>query len=413
MVWIITVITDVSLSYSFAKISCWPAIGSKIKEEYPTGNATFQKRSLPKAPLASVAIDKYSCRTSVILSGILFVCGYWATVFAPNMHVAIFTCGVTAGIAAGLGYTASIVVIGFNFKRRKHIALGLTLSGMGAGICAFAPLMDFVHTHYGSTGFFIVMATLSANVITFGTLYFPSKLEIYTHKQRERESESRFGGKHFVGTINMYCNSILKKPIVLLSVATFAYFGGTDIIFLNLPTFVLSKGFTSIQAALIVSLNGILSVVGRFITGLLASFKKINVFWLYSGCACIVAAAIIVYPLIANVYFGQLTFSSVLGLFYASCYVLISPLCSYFVDIHLTSAAIGFVLFSGGIGSLVGPMCAGVLLDNGGTYDQCLYSAGGCIMVASVLGLLTSCCQRKQRDSSSGTEPICLSYNHI
>ncbi|XP_045189582.2 monocarboxylate transporter 9-like isoform X1 [Mercenaria mercenaria] len=362
------------------------------------------------APLSSAVIDKYSCRMSVILSGILFVCGYWATTFAPNMKVAILTCGVSAGIAAGLGYTASIVAIGFNFRKRKHIALGITLSGMGAGIFAFAPLMDLAHSHYGPTGFFIVMATISANVITFGTLYFPSSLEIYTHKQRDIDSESANKDKQLVGILKMYSQSVVKKPIVLLSIAMFAFCGGTDLIFLNLPTFVVSKGFTSIQAALFVSLNGILSVVGRFITGLLASFKKVNVIWLYSGCLSIVAVATVIYPFIANYFIGHILFNLILGIFFGSGYVLVSPMCSYFVDIQFSSAAIGFVLFFGGAGSLVGPMFAGVLLDNSGTYDQCLYSAGCLVFTASVLGIFTSCYRRKERQTFNEADSVCLSY---
>ncbi|XP_045189575.2 monocarboxylate transporter 10-like isoform X2 [Mercenaria mercenaria] len=363
------------------------------------------------APLSSAVIDKYSCRTSVILSGILYICGYWATAFAPNMQVAVLTCGVTAGIAAGLGYTSCIVAVGFNFRRRKNIALGITLSGMGAGIFAFAPLMDLAHAHYGSTGFFIVMAAMSANIITFGTLCFPSKLEIYTHKQREIYSESQTEDNKLTGTVRMYSRSVLKKPIVLLSLATFAFCGGTDLIFLNLPAFVVFKGFTSIEAAMMVSLNGILSVIGRLITGLLVNFKKTNVIWLYSGCLSVVAVTTVIYPFIANFFEGHVIFNLILGLFFGNGYLLVSPLCSYFVDIEFVSAAIGFVLFFGGAGSLFGPMFASILLDNGGTYDQCLYTAACFVLAASVLGLFTSCFQQNKRVISSDTDITALSYS--
>jgi MFS family permease len=264
-----------------------------------------------------------------------------------------------SGIAAGLGYTASIVAIGFNFKKRKQVALGITLSGMGAGIFVFAPLMNLAHAHYGSTGFFIVMASMSANVVTFGFLYFPSKLEIFAYEQRQKESGKRNGGIAFAKTFKMYYKSIFKKSIICLSVATFAFCSGTDLVFLNLPTFVEENGFTSTQAALIVSLNGILSVVGRFLTGCLASFQKINLLWLYSGSLSIVAISIAIYPFIANLFVGHVMFSSFLGVFFGCGYVLISPMCSYFVDIQFTSAAIGFVLFFGGAGSMFGPMFAG------------------------------------------------------
>ncbi|XP_045189583.2 uncharacterized protein LOC123546956 isoform X2 [Mercenaria mercenaria] len=98
------------------------------------------------------------------------------------------------------------------------------------------------------------------------------------------------------------------------------------------------------------------------------------------------------------------------GIFFGSGYVLVSPMCSYFVDIQFSSAAIGFVLFFGGAGSLVGPMFAGVLLDNSGTYDQCLYSAGCLVFTASVLGIFTSCYRRKERQTFNEADSVCLSY---
>ena len=277
-----------------------------------------------------------------------------------------------SGTAAGLGYTASIVAIGFNFKKRKQVALGITLSGMGAGIFAFAPLMNIAHLYYGSTGFFFVMASISANIVTFGALYFPSKLENHTHEQRNKASERTNGSKSLVNILKLYYMYVLKKPVIFLCIATFAFCAGTDLVFLNLPTFIESKGFSSTKAALIVSLNGILSVIGRFLTGCIASIRRINLLWLYSSCLLIVASAIAVYPFVANIFVGHVIFSSVLGIFFGSGYVLISPLCSYFVEIQFTSAAIGFVLFFGGAGSIFGPMLAGMYVTKR-RYNKSLY----------------------------------------
>lgn len=49
-------------------------------------------------PVASLMIDNLSCRTTVVLSGVCFVVGYMATAFAPNIYIAILTCGFVAGV---------------------------------------------------------------------------------------------------------------------------------------------------------------------------------------------------------------------------------------------------------------------------------------------------------------------------
>ncbi|XP_060603366.1 monocarboxylate transporter 9-like isoform X3 [Ruditapes philippinarum] len=128
------------------------------------------------APLSSFVVDRFSCRTAVMLSGMLFTAGYLGTAFAPNIQTAIFTLGFVAGCGAGVGYTSSMVVIGFNFKRKRHLALGFVLSGMGAGLFALAPLMQLARDYYGSTGFFIIQAAMALNIIAFGATFFPSIL---------------------------------------------------------------------------------------------------------------------------------------------------------------------------------------------------------------------------------------------
>ncbi|XP_060603359.1 monocarboxylate transporter 9-like isoform X2 [Ruditapes philippinarum] len=126
------------------------------------------------APLSSFVVDRFSCRTAVMLSGMLFTAGYLGTAFAPNIQTAIFTLGFVAGCGAGVGYTSSMVVIGFNFKRKRHLALGFVLSGMGAGLFALAPLMQLARDYYGSTGFFIIQAAMALNIIAFGATFFPT-----------------------------------------------------------------------------------------------------------------------------------------------------------------------------------------------------------------------------------------------
>jgi MFS family permease len=49
-------------------------------------------------PLSSFLVDKYSCRTAVVLSGLFFTAGYLGTAFAPNIQTTIFTLGIVAGM---------------------------------------------------------------------------------------------------------------------------------------------------------------------------------------------------------------------------------------------------------------------------------------------------------------------------
>ncbi|XP_053406865.1 monocarboxylate transporter 9-like isoform X2 [Mercenaria mercenaria] len=125
-------------------------------------------------PLSTVVIDRFSCRTAITASGMFFVVGYLGTAFAETIETAIFTCGILAGTGAALGYTAAMVAVGFNFRRRRNLALGIAVSGVGAGLFVLAPLMQLSREFYGPMGFFIILAAMTANIVTFGQLCFPS-----------------------------------------------------------------------------------------------------------------------------------------------------------------------------------------------------------------------------------------------
>ncbi|XP_060603310.1 monocarboxylate transporter 12-like isoform X2 [Ruditapes philippinarum] len=262
----------------------------------------------------------------------------WGTAFAPNIQTVIFTLGIVAGFGAGLGVTPSIVVIGFNFKVRRDIALGVVLSGMGSGLFALAPLMQLANDYYGATGFFIIQAAISLNIIVFGASYIPSKLELHTQDMRTHNNRTALphGGTNlrFIDFYKQYFKALNKKPIFLLSFGMFLNCIGTFLIYLHLPVYIVSKGFSKAQASYMMSLTGILTVIGRLLTGFVANLHKSIDIWLYSGSFAVVSVATIVYPHISNTLAGNIGYAVVLGLFFGCCYVLITSVNMSFVGIR-------------------------------------------------------------------------------
>ena len=52
-----------------------------------------------------------------------------------------------------------------------------------------APLFEMARDVYGNQGFFIALAGLTANMIVFGTICFPSSLEQYAKEKRRQQTE--------------------------------------------------------------------------------------------------------------------------------------------------------------------------------------------------------------------------------
>ncbi|XP_053406650.1 monocarboxylate transporter 13-like [Mercenaria mercenaria] len=312
---------------------------------------------------------------------------------------------------------SNLVVVGMSFKRRRNLAFGFSLSGIGGGLFVLAPLMQLTLDFYGPVGFFITLAT-SADVVTFGVMYFPSKLELYTQNMQKLEAKFNNSRDASSNSLKVYCKALFIKPIVWLCISMFAYGTGLYTIYLYLPTYIEETGFTGMQASFFLSLNGIISVVARLMTGAIATIKYVDEIWLYPGYMFVVALVTFIYPFISNSFVGQIVFASLIGLSSGSCYIMMTPVSIRFVGIKFVSASFGIQLFFCDIGSIVGPVCAGtsclrrnskftlfqisrsgILVDNGGTYKQCFIIAAASILVAAISSASTIACISKPIES--------------
>ncbi|KAH3726763.1 hypothetical protein DPMN_052632 [Dreissena polymorpha] len=111
----------------------------------------------------------------------------------------------------------------------------------------------------------------------------------------------------------------------------------------------------------------------------------------------IVGIITIVYPFLAPFYYGHVIFVVVFGFFVGNCYVVTSSITLQFVDINNMATAIGMQFLFFGIGAVLGPILAGVVVDAGGSYDLSVISAGICIILATVVGVMSTCFKNRTK----------------
>jgi len=262
-------------------------------------------------------------------------------------------------MGGAFGYTASMVVVGFNFRRKRNLALGVSNAGIGLGLFVFAPVMQLARDYYGTFGYFFIMAAIAANLVTFGAVCYPSKLELYTHSVRARSSRSAEANQSVGDMFKTYCRVLTNKGIFMLCVAMFFYCIGTYLVYLYLPSYVVYRNISPSYASMLMSISGVGSVIGRFLTGAIANLKRVNCLLIYSGSIVIIAIVTVIYPFMSSTYAGNVAFVVVYGLFIGSCFVVTTSVSLLFVDIEHLSASIGLQFACGGVGGIVGPVLAG------------------------------------------------------
>ncbi|XP_052771068.1 monocarboxylate transporter 9-like [Mya arenaria] len=260
----------------------------------------------------------------MVTSGFLLTAGNLATAFADNIYVAIVTYGIICGLGLTLAMSASYVTIAFHFKEKStNLAQGVILVGVGFGTLACSFLLQVSRDHYGIAGMFIIMAGISANIVTCA--------------------------------------------------------------------YIQHSGFTAMQSTFIVSLTGIVSIPSRLLTGVLANFSAVNEVYIYSVTICLLGIATCLYPLMANVYSGHVVYGTLVGMLYGCCHVVVVAINRRFVSTHFISAALGVVHFGNGLGSVLGPIVGGIVLDSGLTYTHSMFIAGASLLISSVFGIILVC----------------------
>ena len=218
------------------------------------------------------------------------------------------------------------------------------LKVMAAGMIIMAPLYEAARDFYGDTGFFIALAGLSANMVVFGTLCIPSKLEIYYLEKRKSnlDKKTKDGQSAAWQTLKIYLHVAKQKSVLCLCFCMISYNFGKHLVFLHLPKYCTEMGFTPAQASFLLSLSGIMGIIGRPLAGLAANNEQIDDLLIYSGTMGMTGLATILFPLFSKFYVGQTVYAIFLGLNFGCCYVVTESVFIKLVGVEFMAKAIGF-----------------------------------------------------------------------
>ena len=267
-----------------------------------------------------------------------------------------------SGTGGGIIFAVLFVVNGFNFKERLNIAQGITSSGTGLGLFILAPVFETSKVHFGYTGLFFVMAALAMQMAVFGALMRPSSVELKVKTLRncgQKRQHQSFTGK-LRYQFDIYGKALCRAYICLISFSMFFYCGGIYAMFLHWPNFCLQRGFSPMQSSYALSIVGLLSIGGRFVSGVIASLRYVSERMVYSGSLMILGTSLILFFLYSKTFPGHIVLAVMVGLLNGSVYVVITSLTARGCGLQFLSAAVGIEFMFGGIGSVALPLISGM-----------------------------------------------------
>ncbi|CAG2186005.1 unnamed protein product [Mytilus edulis] len=202
----------------------------------------------------------------------------------------------------------------------------------------------------------------------------PSGLEEW-HKYFLKQNKQNTGASSI---LKRFLHFGVFKNISFVFILLGAIFVGLpySLVLLHLPNYSVTEGYTHEDGAFLMAMIGLGSTVNRILVGIASGDGGLDVLLLYFGSLGLTGASTLIFPLFSGYYIGQCIYAFIFGLYSGAFCALTNPICFEMVGLDNLPTAIGLYFCAIGIGGLIGPPLAGIIIDNGGTYEHSFYISG-------------------------------------
>nr|XP_046232603.1 monocarboxylate transporter 12-B [Scatophagus argus]XP_046232604.1 monocarboxylate transporter 12-B [Scatophagus argus] len=388
------------------------------------------------APVGSLVGNRWSCRVAVMLGGLLSSCGLLLSSFSTSLELLYLSMGVLTGLGFALCYTPAIVMVGCYFRQRKALAYGLAMSGSGIGTFVLAPAVQLLIELYSWRGALLVLSAFVANLCVCGALLRPITLREHEEETKGEEGAEKLGNvssqdaELAVKLSSQSGDSLLSSgrssspsssPLPLLSgnpapqlqrrrcfsscflsskeyrflllphflglAVSFLFLAtGCSLPFIYLVPYALSVGVSHQRAAFLMSILGVIDIVGNITFGWLTDRRCLKPYRLvcYIFSVAMEGLCCLFTPLLRS--FQLLVPFAVLYGYFDGAYVALIPVVtSDLVGTQYLSSALGVVYFLHAIPYLISPPVGGWLVDITGSYRATFSLSGVAMLVSSLI----------------------------
>lgn len=305
------------------------------------------------AMVAGRLSDRFGPRRVLSVTGVLYGIGYAliSQVAAPWQLFAIFATFIGIGLAAHDVVTLSTVARWFSARRGMMTAV--VKVGTAVGQIAVPPLTAFLILGLGWRTAVIVIGITAAALLLIAAL------------SMRRPPQPTGAAALAAAEGASYADARRSRTFWTLCAIQFLFFPSLMTVPLHLAVHGMDMGMTAPVAATLLSVIGAASIAGRLTVGrLLDRIGGRNAFILCFVTLMIGLAGL----LLVNVPSMLFAVVAVYGFAHGGFFVVVSPTVAEYFGMRAHGAIFGTVLFFGTLGGSVGPILAGVVFDQTGSY---------------------------------------------
>lgn len=317
--------------------------------------------------------DRFGPRIVLSITGVMFAVGMFllSLITQPWQYILLFGTLLAVGFATHDVVTLSTVARWFD--KRRGIMTGVVKTGTAAGQMLMPPLAAAIIVWMGWRTGLVALSVLSGVLL----LLAASLMRL----PGPGEGPSGTGHQHAGQTFEQ-----ARKTRIFwtLCVIQFLFFPTMMTIPLHIAIHGMDLGMTPERAALLLSVMGASSVVGRLaLGGLLDRIGGRNSYLIALGVLMI---SLSLFP--STVAHGPLTvLVGLYGFAHGSLFVVVSPTVARYFGMRAHGSIFGMVLFFGTVGGAIGPTLTGWVFDTWGSYVPAFITLGVAALIAFLLTL--------------------------
>jgi len=298
--------------------------------------------------LTGRAVDRFGPRPLLLVAAVSLLGGLVATSAVGSLTVGYVTYGAGVGIAAACGYVPMVAVVGGWFVRRRAAAVGLAVAGIGVGTLVASPLSARLIEAYGWRDTYRILGVGGA-VLLLGCTLLIERPQAGSGSNRPR-----------------FTDAIASPVFRRLHLSACAFTIALFVPFVFVTQDAKAQGVPAVQAALLVGLLGGASVIARVVFGSLTT--RVGSFRLYRMCLAGHGFTFVLWLVAGSSFSLRILFVVLLGIGYGGFVALSPVVLADRLGVEGLGSILGLFYTASGVGGLLGPPIAGIVIDATGTY---------------------------------------------
>lgn len=329
--------------------------------------------------------DRFGARPLAVAGMALAALGLATAAAANNLAEVYIAYGLGVGLGVGCSYVPVVGAVQRWFVRRRGLASGLAVSGIGVGTLVMPPLASFLIAALGWRDAYLALGGLT--LLAGGGMALmieDDPRDRGLHPDGDPLPRRALPAKSMGSPLRAAVRS--RRFIGLYAACLISSFG-VFVPFVHLVPYARDLGLAQSSAVLLLGLIGLGSTAGRFFLGGLADQmgRRHALLATFVG----MAAALGIWA-VASRFWSLAAFAFAYGIVYGGWVALLPALVADYFGGRNVSGIIGILYTSVAFGTLIGPSAAGYAFDLSHSYTLPILASSCANMIAAGIMAMTA-----------------------